>query len=179
MTTGGGHERASLEEQLFLASSLAQDLRAAVFEAVPRIGLSELAHSLLVPDTPEAQVVLDRAVQDPIAARMLEQVARRVAVATFAEVAAASSGDLAHRTADGFNLRLLASLAEDGPLYLLVDRTEAGAGAPRLLVCIPVRGEPVLTPLPEDGDYPLQLLLAPDAPLVEAFRDPDTRFFLT
>lgn len=179
MTEGSGDDPVPLARDLFAAISLARDLRAAVADTPERTGIADLAHSLLNPRSPGAGAVLDSALDDPEMAATLAALARRIAVAEFPAVAAASSGDIDMREQEGASLRLLPSHETGGPVYLFVEQPGGSTDRPRLLVGVPPEGVPVIAALPDRAAGSVQLLLDPDAPLLDVFRNPDSRFYLT
>ncbi|MBO6561092.1 MAG: hypothetical protein JJ959_11165 [Nisaea sp.] len=168
-----------LAKALFTAASLARDLRGATKEAAGAICFSELAHRLLRPDGRGADAVLDRAFGNPKLAPAAEALLRRIALAEFPAAAAASSGGLEMRERDSYRLRLATSLAADGPTYLLIEQAQPGAELPRLLVALQPGMRPEYAVLPEADTLPLQLMFDADAPFLRAFRNPDSRLFLT
>ncbi|WP_193186773.1 hypothetical protein [Nisaea sediminum] len=179
MTGEDGTAADPLARALFTAASLAQDLRGATKEAAGAICFSELVHCLLRPEGEGADAVLDRAFDDPNFAPAAEALLRRIALAEFPAAAAASSGGLEMRERAGFRLRLAPSLAEGGPTYLLIEQVRPETGLPRVLVAIPPRARPEYAVLPEAETLPLQLMFDADAPFLRAFRNPDSRLYLT
>jgi len=164
---------------LFTAASLARDLRDASGAAPGAVCFSGLASALLQPESAGADAVLDRAFGDPALAPMMGTFLRRIALVEFPAAAAASSGGLDIREAAGFRLRLAPSLAADGPTYLLIEREQAEAELPRLLVAVPPEARAEIAVLPEADAYPLQLMFDAGAPFLRAFRNPDSRLYLT
>ncbi|WP_420403826.1 hypothetical protein [Nisaea sp.] len=166
-------------QALFVASSLARDLRDASGAASRPFCFSELVGSLLRPEDAGADAVLRHAFDDPELAAPAEALLRRIAIAEFPAAAAASGGGLESREQAGFRLRLAPSLAADGPTYLLIERLRPEAELPHLLVAVPPGARPEYAVLPRSETLPLQLVFDSGAPFLRAFRDPDSRLYLT
>lgn len=179
MTEQDGTAADPFARALFTAISVTRDLRGAGEEAAGMRSFSELAHSLLRPDGNGAGEVLDRAFGDPDRAATVDALLRRMALAEFPTAAAASGGGFEMREHGGFRLRLEPSLAVDGPTYLLIERMRPETALPRLLVAVPPDARPVYVVLPEADTLPIQLILDAETPFLRAFRDPDSRLYLT
>lgn len=179
MTGQDGAAADPFARALFAAVSLGQDLRGATKEAAGAICFSELAHCLLLPAEGSTDEVLSRAFGDPKMAPAAEALLRRIALVEFPAAAAASGGGLEMREHSGVRLRLAPSLAVDGPTYLLMDRVRPERERPRLLVAIPPGARPEIAVFPEAETPPLQIMFDAGAPFLRAFRNPDSRLYLT
>lgn len=166
---------------IFSAASAARDLRQAAAATAPvRSAFPDLCLCLLEPGQPGAEQTLEVALSRLETKDLAEALITRLCVADFPAVAAASSGAIERREQAGFRLRLIPSLDPAGPLYLLIEQLDAGAGRPTLLVGLSADGATsAVARLPEGNAFPLQLMFDVHALIPRLFRDPDSRFYLT
>ena len=182
MTETGSPDADPFAEALFVASSLACDLRHSRFgsarEADPRqIAFSELAQCLTNPGNAAGRQVLEVATQRPEIGSALAALARRFALADMPAVAAASDGTYPIRQAGDFLMRIESSLQVGGPAYLVIQGPAQGV-MPGLVIGMPEAENAVMHALPESEDGTIQLLLEAKSALLQLLRDPDCRFLL-
>ena len=102
----------------------------------------------------------------------------KTAVCHFQRVAAASSGDVESREADGFKIRLKRSKAVESQCYVMIDVDPTLGIEPRALFVKSIDGGIEKVVLPEDGGCTFQILSDWDSDLVRALRDVKTEVYL-
>ena len=103
---------------------------------------------------------------------------KRTARVHVPRAAAAASGTLERREADGYSLRLVPSRAGARQVYLLIDVPD-GQTPPRRLVITNPDGTVCKEDLPPPAKRTIRLLKDADDPLTRTFARPDSELFLS
>lgn len=110
--------------------------------------------------------------------RDLDQLIDRMSVYHFPKAAAASSGALESREGSGYKIRLKASRADEGQLYVIIEISNLDEPQPESLIVKLEDGRYIKQTLPEGINGTYQLLLETNADMVVALRDIKTEVFL-
>lgn len=172
-------EQQALAEQSFVALSARSTLRAqAGGDQRPRLDLGTLYAYATNPDTVLPAGAEEQLQSDPDLRETLHRLLTKSAAGHLPRAAAASSGTLLVREADGFRIRLRESRADASQVYVLIELPQPGMPAPRALFIYGEDGGCRKFPLPADQDGVVQLLTAADSPLVSGLQDHRTEIFL-
>ncbi len=143
----------------------------------PAIGFADLYRYATDPDyQPKPELV--RAVSDNLDLRRdFEALLRNTALVRLPQVAAASSGAIQTREAEGCRLAFRESRADSDQLYVIIELTDKAAQPSSLFVCGDGQlVQKISLPTPRDGR--VQLLLDAGSDLVAALRNIDSEVFL-
>lgn len=145
-----------------------------------RIGFADLLRYVDAPDTdagPDAGIEAALAA-DPKLRADLARLLKRQAAIRFPAVAAASSGDVERREADGAVLTFKPSRKSDEEVYLLIDLPETGISEPHMLIAMLASGGLIKTQLPAAVNHRIQILARTDGPLIRALQNHSAEVFL-
>ena len=101
---------------------------------------------------------------------------RRLASHSLPRLAAASSGAVTTRTAEGCRILMRPSRADPAQVYVIIELDDPAAAPGALFAC--TRGTVVCHPLPPFGDGRVQLLAEVGSDLISTLRDVDAEIFL-
>ena len=115
---------------------------------------------------------------DPALRQDFNLLLKRTACVHVPRAAAAASGTLQRREADGYTLRIVPSRAGDQQVYLLIEVPE-GQTPPRQLVISSPDGTICKEELPPPAERIIRLLKDADDALTRTFARPDSELFLS
>jgi hypothetical protein len=173
-----------IAEQVFIALDVAAGLSAslAAGESDPKaeqsVGMADLLayaegpSAVMDPRLARALMQSDRLRRD------LDRVLRRGAVAELPRVAAASTGTVDTREADGYRIRLVPARSADGQTYVIIEMPEWLEEPPATLFLTQPDGSTIKQPLPEPDGGRIQMLVESTAPLVVGLADIEAEVIL-
>ena len=142
------------------------------------VGMSQLYAYATDPETvpdPDLEAAISR---DEKLRADFELLLERTALSRFPRVAAASTGTIAEREADGCTIRFRQSHAEPSQTYIIIELAAGQSETPQsLFLCGPALA-PRKYALPEAHEGVIQLLVESDAEVLEGLRDIDAEVFL-
>ncbi|MEG3638240.1 hypothetical protein [Magnetococcus sp. PR-3] len=165
--------RDTTTETLFTALSQQDALRQPVDEQTARpIGYTQLMQHIQG-HGPTALAVVRALKQDPKLKALYHQLLQRGSMCYFPAVAAASSGDVQERQADGWKIRWKTSRADENQIYLLIDLKPHMTSTPTKLT---VEEERINLPEPVNGT--IQLLVESNSGIMQGLRNKDSKVYL-
>jgi len=143
-----------------------------------RLAASTLYQFVRDPDCPRAPEIAARLVGDARAQAELREIAARVGVAVLPKLAAASSGCVSRRKAQGISISLTPSKRADDQVYMTIEIERPDVTPPRIITVIGGDGLCHREVLPPFSGGAAQTLCAKASPLVAAIADPNSIILL-
>lgn len=169
------HQRAA--ETLFCALSAAHHLQDED-AGEKAISFLELRRFVNHPDQPISQELADALLTTPRLQRDLNRLIREKSLCYFPRQAAADSGELISREANGFQVHVHPSQVEQTQMFVLIHLAAGKKVVPKTMFILKSGRPPVKRVLPPPQDGVIQLLEDAETDLVRALKDLDTEIYL-
>ena len=169
------HQNAA--ETLFCALSAAHHLQ----DAEPgekTISFLELRRFVNHPDKPISQEIIHALLTTPRLQRDMNRLIRERSICYFPRQAAADSGELISREANGFQVHVHPSQVEQTQMFVLIHLAAGKKVVPKTMFILKSGCPPVKRALPPPQDGVIQLLEDAETDVVRALRDLDTEIYL-